>query len=1137
MSQPTLLPDQAGTSETQWIAESMQLVNWGGFHGHTLIELDPDATLLSGASGTGKSTILDGYLALMMPSDTPFNGASNDAAGRARNPEQRNLLSYLRGKTDDSRETGTGALTDKVLRGVDGPTWGAISMTFTNGTGRRLTVLRAFHVPRGAAAFKDITMKMATLDGRLDLRELEPLAAGKFDKRALTTRWPSMFVANTYTEFAQRLFDRLGIGAGGNGARALRLLARIQAGQQVRTVDGLYKAMVLEQPATYAAADSAANHFKDLDRSYQEMQAAADKQHTLARLPCLWDEREQARGDEMLIDTFGAGRPGDTPFRLWQLRTREELLESAARAALKSRSLLQERCRAAGMEHSRLKGELARVEAEQRAAGGDTIKRLKTEIEAAQAACETARGRRAKFADGTADLGIDPVTAADLVAARAAAQAFLAGLPSKLEGLSGEQQKLREQGWPAQARRAELVAEQDSLTGRTGRVPRRLHEARLAIAAAADIDPAELPFVAELIDVAPGEQAWRKAVEVTLYSIARVLLIKDSLLQQVSRAIDPVRLPVRVQFEGVAHLPHAEEPGDPRYVSGKLLYKESPFSWWIRQRVTRRGTDHLCVQSPEDLDGEGPRVTSNGQTRNGRRGAHGDLPDASIIGFSAASRLSEITTEIGELDAALGDLLRRERELDDQAQQLHRLESAHKWVQATEWPDIDTVSAETHLTSKQDELSRLLAANDVLAALDGEHSRLERELSEAQTESTRAEDALGTAETDYAELCEEQDKTTLALDRIGTEGTVTLLDGQADYLETVFVEVGSLDSLADFDRSLPKLRARLTDRASTAREKADAATATLVGIFEQFQSRWPDPNRGVGIDSYPEYRDILDKIVATGLAERRQEWRHRLSEWSGQDLVPLSGAFGAALEDIRARLDPVNDILATLPFGPENDRLRICLRILHSDEVARFRKQLAHLASGVTADASDEQAEQRFLQLRSFIALIRKPDDGERDDGRRLAGASRDLYLDVRKHVEITAVRLDERGRELATYASLGGKSGGETQELMAFIVGAALRYQLGDEDRRPRFAPVFLDEGFIKSDSEFAGRSVQAWKKLGFQLVVGVPLDKVNALEPTMRLILTVTKSPQGYSHLTRLRGITGQAATGPGTPTGPQQ
>ena len=262
------------------------------------------------------------------------------------------------------------------------------------------------------------------------------------------------------------------------------------------------------------------------------------------------------------------------------------------------------------------------------------------------------------------------------------------------------------------------------------------------------------------------------------------------------------------------------------------------------------------------------------------------------------------------------------------------------------------------------------------------------------------------------------------------------------------MEVGSLDSLADFDRSLPKLRARLADRTSTAREKADGATATLVGIFEQFQSRWPDPNRGVGIDSYPEYRDILGKIVATGLAERRQEWRRRLSEWSGQDLVLLAGAFGAALDEIQTRLDPVNDILATLPFGPTNDRLRISLRVLKSDDVpARFRKQLAHLASGVTTDAN-EQAEHRFLQLRSFIALIRKPDGGTRQ-----GGASRDLYLDVRLDVEITAVRLDEHGRELATYASLGGKSGGETQELMAFIVGAALRYQLGDEDRRPRFS------------------------------------------------------------------------------------
>jgi uncharacterized protein YPO0396 len=123
--------------------------------------------------------------------------------------------------------------------------------------------------------------------------------------------------------------------------------------------------------------------------------------------------------------------------------------------------------------------------------------------------------------------------------------------------------------------------------------------------------------------------------------------------------------------------------------------------------------------------------------------------------------------------------------------------------------------------------------------------------------------------------------------------------------------------------------------------------------------------------------------------------------------------------------------------------------------------------------------------------------------------------------MEITAVRYDTEGNDLGVYSSLGDKSGGETQELVAFIVGAALRYQLGDETRpRPRFAPVFLDEAFIKADSEFAGRAVTAWLRLGFQLVVSAPLDKVTALEPSMERLLSMRKHPDtGHSSVTEIR------------------
>ena len=42
----------------------------------------------------------------------------------------------------------------------------------------------------------------------------------------------------------------------------------------------------------------------------------------------------------------------------------------------------------------------------------------------------------------------------------------------------------------------------------------------------------------------------------------------------------------------------------------------------------------------------------------------------------------------------------------------------------------------------------------------------------------------------------------------------------------------------------------------------------------------------------------------------------------------------------------------------------------------------------------------------------------------------------------------------------------------------------------------------------EFAGRAVQSWKGLGFQLIVGAPPDKVSALEPHMDALLMVTKN-----------------------------
>jgi uncharacterized protein YPO0396 len=347
-------------------------------------------------------------------------------------------------------------------------------------------------------------------------------------------------------------------------------------------------------------------------------------------------------------------------------------------------------------------------------------------------------------------------------------------------------------------------------------------------------------------------------------------------------------------------------------------------------------------------------------------------------------------------------------------------------------------------------------ASDILQHLEAEETELKAKLQGVLRAKFTAEGDKSQLDEAHDALLARQQKAHREQGRISDTGITRVTDAQASYLSGMFARVGDPGDLDAFPGNVTRLRSRLAEVVRNAREQADRAAASLSQIFEDYQGRWPDPNLGVAIESYSGYRDILDRIRATGLHERRQEWRRRLSEWSGQDLVPLNGAFDTAVEDIEDRLGPVNAILAELAFGPRNDRLKIVLRRLTIEDVTRFRRELKELSSGVTQDLPDDEVEARFTRLRAFIKLIAKPEAGS-----KAGAAARDICLDVRKHVEITAARLTTAGVEVATYASLGGKSGGETQELVAFIVGSALRYQLGDEHRaRPRFAPVFLDEG-----------------------------------------------------------------------------
>ena len=1106
----------------QWRASLLQIVNWGGFGGLTVVPLRGDATMISGASGVGKSTILDAYTALMMPSDTKFNGASNDAvAGRARGAGQRNLLSYLRGAVDVVDDPRTGRPVEKLLRGKGSDTWGAIAMTYVNDRGGRFTALRTYYVPRRATRSSDVQMQLATQEGALALDALEVAVPERFHANTLKKLFPGIRVHRTYAEFAAVLHARLGIGANGDGAKALRLLARIQAGNQVRSVDELYKDMVLERPSTFAAADRAIEHFDDLDTAHSAMRTEEQKLELLGPIAGLHDRKVAATRRLAELDSYGVTLGGDTPLRMWLLRAHLRLIEGAVVDNRAERAAAADELSATTSAERTHLADLEAAKEAHRAAGGANLQSLALSLEQEQVVRDDRLARRSVLQERLLPL-IDATDAQapDIEAALLSSEAFallqlhaqqwLAGWQREQERLRRERDAVLRTQFPLSERQASLRRERASLEGRAGRMPARMHELRAEVAQVSGLGVDELPFVAELIDVAPDEARWRTAIETVLGASARTMLVPLDRLDDFSSAIDGLRLRGRLTFEGVELDLPDPGPADPERVAGKLVFQDSPFTGWVRAHVEEPSRNALCVESADGLTGPGYRVTLAGQTRNGRRGAHGRGDTRNIIGFSNADALAELDAELADLEERLDGVSAELGQIDQRSRILEQQRTSYDAVASARFDDFDVDGSDRRIADLERRRGEILDSDDGLQALEAQIAELTARLEETRRARYGVEQRQRELNATHAELVDAEDDVKDRLQAMEADGRVVLDENQEAALAADFAAAAAPadpDDLARFAETSQRLAQRLRDAVTDAEAELRRVDDDLVQVFRVYKFHWDSPNLGTTADSYPDYARILEDIRGEGLAARRAEWRRRLTEWSGQDLVPLVGAMAASIEEIEDRLEPINAILRRLEFGASGDRLRIRLRRLAPAHVQAFMKDLRTLSSGSTSELGEEALEKRFAELSAFMQQLRKPSQvGE-------AAASltdRDRLLDVRRHVEISAERYDHTTGELrATYRTLGEKSGGESQELVAFIVGSALRFRLGDEMRsRPRFAPVFLDEGFVKADSEFAGRAVQAWRGLGFQLIVGVPLDKVTGLEPHMDELLAITKN-----------------------------
>lgn len=1061
----------------QWRLAEIQLANWGTFDGQIYrIPIARRGHLITGPSGSGKSSLLDAIAAVLTPDKwLRFNEAAQGVTSRA---DRRTPVSYVRGAWSRTSDELEDRVVPAYLRG--GPTWSGIVLRFENGLDRPVSACRLFFAKGTSTSPSDLA-DLCLLDrDTVDLRDLELYARTGLETRRLKKDRPEAIITSggAHARFYAKLRGVFGIGDEG----ALQLLHKTQSAKSLDSLDQLFRDYMLERPDTFGLAETAVTQFEELQDAHDHVVQLRLQRDLLLRLKDAARRFDDARGAAdratHLIDAVA-------PYRVRRglALTTDELAAVNVRIGGAEADVVRAEANLRAADE-----DLEQATRRLSAAGGDEAAHLQARIEDARRDEKAKRRRRDQLEQRLRGVGISPAPADAEQFAELVAHLDLAPEEAARGASHAEQDRL------SGARRAVAAVQGElaSLRAHRSTVPERLAVARQRIADAAGLPPTALPFVAELLDVREEFASWAGAIERVLRPFALTMLVRSEHLPEVRRWVDANDIGARLVYEE-ARLDDAYP--SPARTDRSLIHRvrvaDGPFAAWLQTRLSQR-YDVACVDHPDELQRYERAVTIRGQIRTRDRYEKDDrrrLDDRSswVLGdpegkFEAlVSKLVEVKAELDAAEAIVETAQRRQQEAQ---RRLAILET----IRTETWDDVDVPAAaarvaalvqrwesvtrdDADLRRATEAVDEARAARDAVRARQGEASlalstaRNERQSLTAQAEELQAQIDDGLAgpvdEATWAEL----DRRFSAVRR-----NITRL------------------VIADVSNDVVR---RLQHQLNEAQAAASAATGEVTGLATEFRRRWESVAvdlRGDVADRHG-YVEILDRIVAHGLPEHEATFLRLLRERSRDMIGELVSDILRAPHEVAERVGPVNASLRRSPFD-EGRWLRLRVKTRRSDTVNRFIADLRSIAEGSWNDDDLDAAERRFTTMSDVMRRFASSEHVDR--------AWRTQVLDTRLHVTFLAEEIDEHGHAHATYDSGAAMSGGQQQKLVVFCLAAALRYQLADaEDVRPRYGTVVLDEAFDKADTRYTRMALDVFSEFGFHLVLATPQKLLQTIEP----------------------------------------
>jgi uncharacterized protein YPO0396 len=667
-----------------------------------------------------------------------------------------------------------------------------------------------------------------------------------------------------------------------------------------------------------------------------------------------------------------------------------------------------------------------------------------------------------------------------------------------------------------------LRAQKNNITG----APARIRAELLEFTGATE---QEIPFVGELIKINSNEAVWESAIERLLHHFALQLIIPEQYYGQVSQYVNQNDLRGRIiyqRFNKKAIAPGIFYSSEPDELITKLEFKPSAYTEWVKDEISRK-FNYRCTDDLEAFRLSDKALTSAGQTKSAARHEKDDRPEIKnrqsyILGWDNKEKIAVLKEAVNQLNSRITEAEKTIIYLQNQETRIRKsVENITSFLAFDVYKKIDWWTLSAQIQENTSRIAELQETNDRVKTLKAQMEGLVQNITALTMELDTAKDDLRELE---GSIAQQQQKLRDAVHTLNTYEGMAVAE-QLSRFERQFMPDAAL-TIETIDSLRTKKQQKLGDDIGELKDGLRELETETEGLMRAFIQ----PDRQI-IDQFEDWNadthrlrdraEFIDEYLATLTRLEEQElvgYKLQFKKYLNEEMITKMSDFQTWLEmqeeEIDSNIETLNGSLEKISFKSNPPTfIQLDSEKDYAPKVKLFKSQLNDWKPNLVEferTKDDNILEQSFNKIKSTLDYLAQDENMRKE------------VLDVRNWLKFKAVEhyREDPTKIFRSYTGTAKLSGGESAQLTYTILGSAIAYQFGIHNEGMNtnsFRFICVDEAFSKQDDEKARFLMELCKQLHLQVMVVSPAkaEEVAIVEPYIARVHFVQRKDNRHSVL----------------------